>query len=608
MAEINDWDVLADGNAVAPPNGFPENMDYSDVNNSSREVMAVLARSYRDQNGSLDATGINDVVISTNSVYPEYYQGLRIGFRAANTNTAAMTLQLNALSPAPLLNTAGGPMESGSVIADLIHFAVYNGSAFQLVTNGFEFPGGNPGIFTAAAPDVAPEGVDRVALLDVSDGSAPKFATISAIRQATELFNLDNPAAAPTAQDRFHFQDADDLNLPKTATLQQMLNIIAPNLENGDFTLLGVNGAVADTTNRFSVRSASSLFDAIDASEGGTGDTRIIINREAVNDNASLVFQTGLSALADLGLMADDNFRIRVSPDNFTTIYEPINIDNASGRIGVNGAPDTSAMLKVTGADGSNPANGDIHLEKSGSGSFPIFMTTNYTSGSPAEAPFNIFRRARGSVQTPASVQSGDDLGGIAFRGYSNGSFIQRALIRAQVDGAVSGSSVPTKLTFFTGATGVATRLEILSNGSVVVGSPTGGGQGAGTLNASGVYDDGSLLTCYVFDQALDGEIDLEAWDKRAPGLHEPLRKFADRAGTEHDPLDMDAYAAHWRDKRHLTSMPNKAHFDHERGLSTGQWIQRLVETVEIQAVHIDQLNRRLKELEGTSSRTRLQP
>ena len=86
---------------------------------------------------------------------------------------------------------------------------------------------------------------------------------------------------------------------------------------------------------------------------------------------------------------------------------------------------------------------------------------------------------------------------------------------------------------------------------------------------------------------------------------HAPMRKFAARIGAAHDPLTLDGYAAHWKEKRHLTSMPNEAHFDAERGMAAGEWIQRLVETVEIQAVLIEQLNGRIKALEAARQKSR---
>jgi hypothetical protein len=85
--------------------------------------------------------------------------------------------------------------------------------------------------------------------------------------------------------------------------------------------------------------------------------------------------------------------------------------------------------------------------------------------------------------------------------------------------------------------------------------------------------------------------------------IHDAARKFAGRAGTEHDPLTLDGYARHWKEKRHLTSMPNEGSFDPEDGLAMGAWTQRLIETVEIQAVLIEQLNGRLKALESTTRR-----
>lgn len=151
------------------------------------------------------------------------------------------------------------------------------------------------------------------------------------------------------------------------------------------------------------------------------------------------------------------------------------------------------------------------------------------------------------------------------------------------------------------------TEVMVLDSG-LVLGSPTGGDKGTGTLNATAVYDDDSLLSCYVFDAALDGDIDETKWDDRVPNsfdrndgwrktikTHSAMRKFKSRLGTKYDPLDIDAYADHWKEKRHLSSMPNEDKFDVWNGMNHGKWIQRLVETVEIQAVHIDNLNQRLK-------------
>lgn len=160
--------------------------------------------------------------------------------------------------------------------------------------------------------------------------------------------------------------------------------------------------------------------------------------------------------------------------------------------------------------------------------------------------------------------------------------------------------------------------LRMLLTLGLTVGSPTGGDKGVGTINATGVYDDNVLLTCYVFDAAIDGSISDAKWDAKVPDRrivetsiegvekvtivprrHDDMRRFKARLGTEYDPLNIDAYTRHWRDKRHLSSLPSETKFDPLKGMATGSWIQRLIETVEIQAVHIAALNDRLKALEA---------
>ena len=60
--------------------------------------------------------------------------------------------------------------------------------------------------------------------------------------------------------------------------------------------------------------------------------------------------------------------------------------------------------------------------------------------------------------------------------------------------------------------------------------------------------------------------------------------------------------------------MPNEETFDPEKGMAVGDWVQRLIETVEIQAVLIEELHQRVnalakaipgeKALPGTAKKT----
>ncbi len=92
---------------------------------------------------------------------------------------------------------------------------------------------------------------------------------------------------------------------------------------------LGIN-ATADATNRLSVRSDAVLFSNIDAGSGGTGDVRFVVNKETAADTASLLFQTGFSGRAEVGLAGDDDFVFKVSPDG-STWAESIRIDKDTG-------------------------------------------------------------------------------------------------------------------------------------------------------------------------------------------------------------------------------------------------------------------------------------
>jgi len=71
---------------------------------------------------------------------------------------------------------------------------------------------------------------------------------------------------------------------------------------------LGVN-ASADTTNRLAVASAATLF-----THAGAGH-QLKLNKAATADTASLLFQSNWSGRAEMGLMGDNFWRIKVSAD-----------------------------------------------------------------------------------------------------------------------------------------------------------------------------------------------------------------------------------------------------------------------------------------------------
>ncbi len=91
--------------------------------------------------------------------------------------------------------------------------------------------------------------------------------------------------------------------------------------------MVGIN-ATADSTNKLSVNSAAILFNHIG------NDVQVKLNKNASGDKASFLFQSNWSARAEFGLLGDDNFTLKVSPDG-STFYDALKLMAGSGRMAV---------------------------------------------------------------------------------------------------------------------------------------------------------------------------------------------------------------------------------------------------------------------------------
>ena len=80
------------------PDGFPENMPYRFVSDGARELMAVLARRWADNNGTLVSTGSNsNYRLVPNGGYETLEEGSSFMFMANHNqtnNNATMTIIL----------------------------------------------------------------------------------------------------------------------------------------------------------------------------------------------------------------------------------------------------------------------------------------------------------------------------------------------------------------------------------------------------------------------------------------------------------------------------------------------------------------------------------
>jgi hypothetical protein len=114
---------------------------------------------------------------------------------------------------------------------------------------------------------------------------------------------------------------------------------------------LGIS-ASADDYNRLVVSAPASLFN-----HAGAGH-QLKLNKSDAQQTASLLFQTGYSGRAELGLAGDDHLHVKVSADG-AGWFEAIRIDNASGVVafpsGLGGAHTLGEVITATpGADSHN--------------------------------------------------------------------------------------------------------------------------------------------------------------------------------------------------------------------------------------------------------------
>lgn len=160
MASIYDWSKTPATNGTADASiNWQEGQPPSTVNDSARQMMARV-KEFIDDGCASSAGSANAITVTLSSGVTSYFEGLRFSFKAANTNTAAVTINVNGIGAKSVyLLREGVEQAAGSsvFIAGAVYQVIYlaslgSGAGGWLATTSDLHP--RTGIASAATTDL----------------------------------------------------------------------------------------------------------------------------------------------------------------------------------------------------------------------------------------------------------------------------------------------------------------------------------------------------------------------------------------------------------------------------------------------------------------------
>lgn len=191
-------------------------------------------------------------------------------------------------------------------------------------------------------------------------------------------------------------------------------------------------------------------------------------------------------------------------------------VSNSSGSFEIVSGSSSLLFVSRSGAVGVGTTTPRAKMEVNGDfrigGSFyaisdgPKSFFVDRYSNNPFADEFG-FRKSRGTSASPTAVISQDEMGGVEFYGYDGSTFIQAAKIYTNVDGPVSASSVPGRISFYVNnGTGSVTNeiVRMTSLGLVGIGkiSPTARLDVSGSVLVTGSLRVSQGVTASLFGTA----------------------------------------------------------------------------------------------------------
>ena len=139
MSEIQTWSTTAANNNSTAPNGWPEGMAASSLNNCGREMMAAISRWYKDENGTLVSGGSsNAYTLTPNRTITAYEGGLKFTFEANHTSSSTTpTLNVSSLGAKTITDQEGNALTIGDIVSGGIYTVTYDSGEgkFKLISS-----------------------------------------------------------------------------------------------------------------------------------------------------------------------------------------------------------------------------------------------------------------------------------------------------------------------------------------------------------------------------------------------------------------------------------------------------------------------------------------
>jgi hypothetical protein len=276
MSDVSQWSTTASSNNSASPDGAPEGMAPSGVNDTIREVMAAVAKWYSDSDGTLTTAGTsNAYTLTTNATHAALADMPLTLFRADRANTGSATLNVDSLG-AKTIKMAGTNLAANDILADKVYAVAYNATddTYDMVSGLPNVDASKLTTGTIPSARIGTDAVDNTQLANMAQTTIKGRADAAGTGDPTDLTAAQLVTIINTADGTGSGLDADTVDGVEGADLA----LAATNLTAGE----GISGGgtlasdrtftldIDDLSSTIQIANVAMETDQIAIDDGGT--------------------------------------------------------------------------------------------------------------------------------------------------------------------------------------------------------------------------------------------------------------------------------------------------------------------------------------------------